>query len=242
MKLIFKLLPPVLIAVAQLSGAALAQTKGAAVAPDPGMAQSPSMSTKASDKSNPLVRGAEIFETLTEAAPALEATAFKKSLSEFEALYPEISLLLRADAKRRLDSLVTGVRTAWRKADRGALAIESIEIYRLLQESVDYRGQPVPVEVPMLDYAGFKLKALLLSARPNWKQVGKTAQEASAWWAAIESRVTDKSLREAMAHTSAGIKDGAVRKEVKLLRFTAEMDLILVDGLEAFFNSRPAAR
>ena len=39
-----------------------------------------------------------------------------------------------------------------------------------------------------------------------------------------------------------GIKDGVVRKEAKLLRFTAEMDLILVDGLEAFFNSRPAAR
>ena len=242
MKFIFKLLPPVVLAVAQLSGSALAQTKGVAVAPGPGMTQPSSMSTKASEKSSPLVRGAEIFETLTETAPVLQATAYKKSLFEFEALYPEIAPILRAEEKQRLDSLVAGVRTAWRKADRGALAIESIEIYRLLQESVDYRGQPVPVEVPMLDYAGFKLKALLLSARPNWKQVGRTAQEASAWWAAIEPRVTDKSLREAMAHTVAGIREGAVRKEIKLLRFTAEMDLILVDGLEAFFHSRPAAR
>lgn len=40
-----------------------------------------------------------------------------------------------------------------------------------------------------------------------------------------------------MAHTIASIKEAGDRKDPGLLRFAADMDLILVDGLETFFNS-----
>ena len=80
------------------------------------------------------------------------------------------------------------------KGDRSALAIQSIEAYRLFQESIDHRGQSVPVEVPLFDYAGFKLNALLLSTQPDRQQVADTAQEASTWWTAIGPRITDKTL------------------------------------------------
>ncbi len=104
----------------------------------------------------------------------MDAVTFKKSLSEYQTLYPEICLHLSADRKVRLDVLVIGVRNAWQKGDRGVMAIQSIEAYRLLQESIDHSGQPVPVEVPMFDYAGFKLNGLLLSTQPDWKQVANT--------------------------------------------------------------------
>ncbi|MGB3940310.1 MAG: YncE family protein [Candidatus Manganitrophaceae bacterium] len=199
-------------------------------------------STAAANKVDPLAGGAEIFENLTEASPLIEEAAFKKSLAEFERLYPSISAHLSPDQKKRLDSLVAGVRNAWQRGDRGAMAVQSIEVYRLLEESINRRGQPVPVEVPMLDYAGFKLKALLLSSQLDWKQAGKTAQEASGWWAAIEAHITDKSLGVAMAHTIAGLKEAADREDSRLLRFAAEMDLILVDGLELFFNSHASTQ
>lgn len=233
----------VLIAAAQLSGVAFAQTKGVSVVAKMDLAQTGQVSSMtATNKADPLVGGAEIFENITETSPVMDAAAFKKSLAKFETLYPSISAHLSPDRKKRLDSLVTGVRNAWRKGDRGAMAIQSIEVYRLLEESIDHSGQPVPVEVPMLDYTGFKLKALLHSNQPDWKQAGKTAQEAAAWWTAIEAHITDKSLRDAMAHTIAGIKEAAARKDPRLLRFAAEMDLILVDGLEVFFNSNASAR
>lgn len=111
----------------------------------------------------------------------------------------------------------------------------------MLQESIDHSDQPIPLEVPLLDYAGFKLKALLLSTHPDWKQVAHTTQEASTWWEAIESRITDKSLREAMTETIAGIKDASARKDPKLLGFAGNLDLILVDGLEMFFSSHQPA-
>jgi len=196
----------------------------------------------AAGKANPLASGAEIFENLTETSPVMDAVTFIKSLSEYQTLYPEICLRLSADRKMRLDVLVIGIRNAWQKGDRGVMAIQSIEAYRLLQESIDHSGQPVPVEVPMLDYAGFKLNGLLLSTQPDWKQVANTTQEASMWWSAIRPKIADKTLRDAMDHTINGIKDAAVRKDPTLLRFTATMDLILVDGLETFFSSHPPTR
>lgn len=232
-----------LITTAQLSGVAFAQTNGVSVTPKANLAQTRQVkSMTAANTTDPLADGAEIFENLTEASPVINAAAFNDSMAKFEALYPNISVHLSPDRKKRLDFLVAGVRKAWHKGDRGPMAIDSIEIYRLLQESIDHSGQPVPVEVPMLDYAGFKFKALLLSKHPDWKQVRKTTQEASAWWAAIKTKVTDKSLRDAMAHTIVGIKEASDLKDPKLLGFTAEMDLILVDGLEAFFNSHAPGR
>lgn len=228
----------ILITTLHFSTAALAQTEGAIAAAKLHLAQSGQVpSTGAINKMDPLAAGAELFENFTESSPVMDAAAFNKSLAKFEALYPSISARLSADGKKRLDFLVTEIRSAWRQGNRGAMALESIEAYRLLTESMDRSGQPVPLEVPLLDYTGFKLNALLLSKHPDWKEVGRTAQEASAWWAAIEANITDKSLREAMAHTIAGIKEASNRKDPSLLRFAAEMDLILVDGLETFFNS-----
>jgi len=233
----------VLITTAQLSGLAFAQTGAVAITPKTDRVQIPQLrSMAAANTTDPLAGGAEIFENFTEASPLMNAAAFNESMAKFETLYPDISARLSPDRKKRLDSLVSGIRRAWRKGDRGPMAVESIEIYRLLEESIDHNGQPVPVEVPMLDYSGFKLKALLLSTHPDWKQVRKTAQEASMWWAAIKTKVTDNSLRDAMAHTIRGIKEAGNLKDPKLLGFTAEMDLILVDGLEAFFNSHVPGR
>ena len=239
MKLSFKfLIAAVQIATTLSSGAAIAQTVR-----NSGAAQTQQGSTVAvTGKTNPLAGGAEIFENLTEASPVMDVAAFNKSLSKFETLYPEISLRLSADRKMRLDTLVTSVRNAWQNGDRSAMAIQSIEAYRLLQESIDHSGQPVPVEVPMLDYAGFKLNGLLISTQPDWIQVANTAQEASTWWTAIGPRITDKTLRDAMDHTIGGIKDAAARKDPNFLRFAAKMDLILVDALETFFNSHPLTR
>ena len=242
MKLALKpLTATVLVATALHAGAAFTQTTHTPASPKAGIA--PPVSTPAAaGKADPLAGGAEIFENLTESAPTLNAATFKKSLSDFETLYPDISRRLSPDRKQHLDRLVTDVRSAWQKGDRASMAIQSIEAYRVLQEAIDHGAQPVPVEVPLLDYAGFKLDALLLSTQVDWKQVASTAQEASTWWTAIGPKVTDMALRNAMDHTIDGIKDAAARKDRKFLSFAAKMDLILVDGLEKFFTSHTPPR
>jgi hypothetical protein len=229
--------------VAIVAGASPPSEESGTATPAQGVAQIKPMPTQAAiEMTTLLVRGAEIFVNLAEASFVMDATAFKTSLAEFEVLYPEIAARVSPDHKERLDSLITGIRQAWQKSDRGTMAIRSIEAYRLLQESIDHRDRPTPVEVPLLDYAGFRLKALLLVTHPDWKQIAHTTQEASAWWDALESQITDTVLREAMAQTIAGMKDATVRKDPRLLSFVVELDLILVDGLEMFFSSHQPAQ
>ena len=229
----------VLTAIALHADAAPARQVNSALGLDPGAAHQ--MSTRSARREpNPLIGGAEIFENLTESAAALTSGAFDKSMSDFKTLYPKISQRLSPDRKSRLDALVAGVRSAWQKGDRATTALQSIEAYRLLQEAIDHRGQPVPVEVALLDYAGFKLDALLLSTHPDWAQVASTARHAATWWTAIGPKLTDPALRAAMDHTIDGIRNAAARKDRALLSFAAKMDLILVDGLESFFTSHPA--
>ncbi len=211
-----------LVVSSLISGTAIGQTRSSPMAP-----------------ADALVAGAEIFENLTERSPDLDAVAFDDAMATFWKLYPSLSAQLSPDGKTRLDALLAGVHKSWRARDRGAMAIGSIEIYRLLQESMGHDSLPVPAEVPMLDYAGFKIKALLISKHPDWEQVRKTAHEATLWWATIKPKVTDNALRDAMDHTIAGIHEAVHLNDPKFLAFAAEMDLILVDGLESFFNSHP---
>ncbi len=234
----FRRLLAALIISTQLIVSTTCQANSGSVIPGVVLAKNgQAMSVTATNPEDSMAAGAEIFENLTESSPELNAPAFDDSMTKYETLRSNISEQLAPDQMKRLDALLANVRKSWQKRDRGSMAIQSIEIYRLLQESIDHTNQPVPAEVPLLDYAGFKIKALLISKDPDWEQVRKTAHEATLWWASTKSKVTDGALRDAMDHTVMGINDAARLKDTRLLKFSAEMDLILVDGLETFFNT-----
>lgn len=227
-----------LIIATQLIGFTTCQANSDSIIPGVELAKNgQAKSATATNPEDSLAAGAEIFENLTENSPELNAAAFDDSMTKYETLRSNISAQLAPDQMKRLVALLANVRKSWQKRDRGSMAIQSIEIYRLLQESIHHANQPVPVEVPLLDYAGFKIKALLISKLPDWEQIRKTTHEATLWWASTKPKVTDSSLRDAMDHTIMGINEAARLKDTKLLAFAAEMDLILVDGLESFFNS-----
>ena len=227
-----------LILSTQLIGVGICQAHAGPTAPDVVLVKNgQGTAVPSANPDDSLAAGAEIFENLTESSPELNAPAFDDSMTKYETLRSNISAQLAPDQMKRVDALLANVRKSWQKRDRGSMAIQSIEIYRLLQESIDHTNQPVPAEVPLLDYAGFKIKALLISKHTDWEQIRKTAHEATLWWASTKPKVTDSSLRDAMDHTVMGITDAARLKDTRLLKFSAEMDLILVDGLETFFNS-----
>ncbi|NDU91529.1 MAG: hypothetical protein G3I10_02775 [Ferrovum sp.] len=229
-----------LIISTQLIGFTICQAHGGPTIP--GVELTKNGQAKSMTATNPedsLAAGAEIFENLTENSPELNAAAFDDSMTKYETLRSNISAQLAPDQMKRLDALLANVRKSWQKRDRGSMAIQSIEVYRLLQESINHANQPVPAGVPLLDYAGFKIKALLISKLPDWEQIRKTAHEATLWWASTKPKVTDSSLRDAMDHTIMGINEAVRLKDARLLTFAAEMELILVDGLESFFNSHP---
>lgn len=131
------------------------------------------------------------------------------------------------------------MRDAWTAGDRSALAVQSIEAYRLLQEAVPRGPRAIPVQVAQLDYVGFKLNALLASSSTDWTRIADTIREAQTWWTAIELHTLDATLKEAMNRTLLGTKEATDQKDAKVMHFAADMELILVDGLEAFFLAHP---
>jgi hypothetical protein len=186
-----------------------------------------------------LSQASEVAEQLSENAPSIEAAAFKKAISDINALDTRIAKALSPDQKKTLDALVTGIRSAWTTGDRSALGVQAIETYRLLQEAMPRGPKAMPVQVAQLDYVGFKVNALLSSSSVNWAQASETVREASTWWSAIEPHTSDATLKEAMNRTLRGMKEAVDQNDPKVMHFAADMELILVDGLETFFKAHP---
>ena len=206
-------------------------------------AAAPAMAAKSThSKVDALSQASEIAEQLSENAPTIDAAAFAKSMSDLSALNARLSASLSPVRQKALDAFVAGIRDAWTAKDRSALAAQSIEAYRLLQEAVPRGPQAVPVQVAQLDYVGFKVKALLASNSINWTRIADTVREAQTWWTAIEPHTSDATLKEAMNRTLLGMKEATDQKDAKMMHFSADMELILVDGLETFFLAHPRSR
>ncbi len=193
-------------------------------------------------KADALSQASEITEQLSENAPTIDAAAFARSMSDLSALNARLSASLSPDRQKALDALVAGIRDAWTAKDRGALAVQSIEAYRLLQEAIPRGPRAAPVQVAQLDYVGFKVNALLASRSTDWTRIADTVREAQTWWTAIEPHTSDATLKEAMNRTLLAMKEAADQKDAKLMHFAADMELILVDGLETFFLAHPRSR
>lgn len=186
-------------------------------------------------------QASEIAEQLSENAPTIDAAAFAKSMSDLVALNARLTTSLPPVRQKALDALVAGIRNAWAAKDRSALAVQSIEAYRLLQEAVPRSPRSVPVQVAQLDYVGFKVKALLASNSVDWTRIADTVREAQTWWTAIEPHTSDATLQEAMNRILLGMKEATEQRDAKVMHFAADMELILVDGLETFFLAHPRA-
>ncbi len=128
-----------------------------------------------------LSQASEIAEQLSENATTIDAAAFAKSMSHLSALNARLAASLAPDRQKALDAFLAGIRDAWTAKDRSALAVQSIESYRLLQEALPRGPRAVPVQVAQLDYVGFKVNALLASTSTNWSQIADTVREAQAW-------------------------------------------------------------
>lgn len=75
----------------------------------------------------------------------------------------------------------------------------------------------VPIEVSLLDYAGFKLRALAHAKSGDWKKAQDVAAEAQANWSAIRSRVADKKLLEAVNIAVDGMKKACISQNSEMM-------------------------
>ncbi|TAK07906.1 MAG: hypothetical protein EPO39_05605 [Candidatus Manganitrophaceae bacterium] len=195
-----------------------------------------SSATAQSSRNEKLLTVASPFEDITEYVLAGQKEKITLSLKAYGEQAPQLDSVLSRRAKEELKSLVSGIEQAQRQGHFEEIALKSVEAYRVLIESLDRGSLQAPVEVSLLDYAGFKTRALLHRKAVDWSSIQSTVNEAQQHWNAIEPRVMDKGLRDAVNTAMEGMKKASAARNTDMADFAAQVDLALVDLLEGYFR------
>jgi hypothetical protein len=183
-----------------------------------------------------LLAAASPFEDLTEFALANDTRGMRQALKAYGDQAAAVDKVLSVPARREIAALLAAIRRAESKGDNQEVALNSVEAYRVLVESLDPNGLVVPAQVSKLDYVGFKLKVLLAASPPDWAAIQTTIEAAGRHWHELEPRVSDKGLRDAVKTVLAGLHQATSTKNAEMAIFAAQMDLALVDLIEGFFE------
>jgi hypothetical protein len=183
-----------------------------------------------------LLAAASPFEDLTEFALANDTRGMRQALKAYGDQAAAVNKVLSPPARQEMASLLAAISRAESKGDNQEVALNSVEAYRVLVESLDPSGLVVPTQVSKLDYVGFKLKVLLSASPPDWPAIQTTIEAAGRHWQELEPRVGDKGLRDAVKAVLAGLHQAISSKNVEMAVFAAQMDLVLVDLLEGYFE------
>lgn len=183
-----------------------------------------------------IAAAAEPFEKLTETAFTATPAVLDATIAEVRSAAQGVRGALTADAATRLDERLAAIDAARKSDNRVDLAIAAVEGYRSLVSSAA-PGAKVPVEVKLLDYAGFRYDADLKAKPPRWADMTQAASFAREQWASISSQVTDAALRANMDQALGEMANGASSRDAAVSSAAAQRELALVDDLEKFFGN-----
>lgn len=194
---------------------------------------STSASANQAIKLNEVLLGAmSPFEDVIELALAGNDANISKALATADQHVSNVKTSLPPSSASKFATLMDDLHKATTGKDHQKVASSAVEIFRLLSDNLQAEVLDVPKEVSLLDYAGFKLRVLAATQKPDWRDIRKTVDETAGWWSAINSKVSDKGLRNAFGTLIRGLEDAAKINNLSMLRFAAQMDLDLVDLLE----------
>ena len=188
---------------------------------------------RASPANDVLSSAASPFEDLIEFALAGSDQGISTALAAADRNVDDVDRVLSGSPAKEFPILMEALHAAAAEKRHQAVAENAVQIFRVLIQSLSDKGLAVPKDVSLLDYAGFKLRVLGAADIPNWLDIRKTVAEAGRSWKAIDSSVSRNALRDAVSSVVRGLDDAAKAEDLAMLRFAAQIDLDLVDLLEA---------
>ncbi|MFZ0134060.1 MAG: hypothetical protein WAK95_16085 [Desulfobacterales bacterium] len=200
----------------------------------------PAFAVQRASKNDILLSAASPFEDLTDYALAADRDGMNKALKAYADQAPGVRKVLPASERAKMDELLAAIKKAESQGDNETVALKSVAVYRLLVDALDHNTLVVPVQVALLDYAGFMVTVLLHNeSTKDWPALANVSAEAIRNWNAIRDRVTDKGLRDAVDTALAGLVTACTDRNAGMAAFAAQIDLALVDLLEGYFE-RPS--
>jgi hypothetical protein len=186
-----------------------------------------------------LLRAMSPYEDMVGFALAKNTERMTKALAAADKSAAGVKAVLPASAASQFDSLLQAIHQSATGNNHHQVAASAVDVFRLLIDNLQADGLKEPKEVSLLDWAGFKLHVLATAGRPDWEAMRNTVANAAGWWEAIKAKVTDKGLRDAFNSTIGGLQTASKTENLPMLNFAAQMDLDLVDLLEAYFKRKP---
>jgi hypothetical protein len=223
----------------------------AAMVLSPALAQSPSVeSTKSfvlaqrssatpikdAKRNSTLAAAASITEDLIDFALAGKPDAVVEKVGAMRKTFPTLRPMLSESDAATLERRVIEMEQASAKGDITGTALAAVEAYRTIESAMDVARTPVPIEVAMMDYSGFKLSILAGAQTTDWPAIAATTMEADSFLIALAKKIQDTSIRNLVSAIQSGLKVAVERKEINGVKFAAKMQLEVVDVLEQYFK------
>lgn len=187
--------------------------------------------------STQLLAAAESFEALTEQASTASSHDLEKLVRDAKNAATAITPALPAPVSAEIASLMDAVENAHSRGDKIGIALSSIEIYRLLVSEVP-EGMPIPVNVSLLDYAGFRYQADLNETPPRWRDMALAIEYATMRWSELRPMVNDAALASRFEQALTDMGRFIDSEDANLARSAVIAELDLVDELERHFSSQ----
>lgn len=176
------------------------------------------------------------FEDLAEDALHKEINGLQADMAAARTSFRKINEFLSPESFSRLEMLLTDIDASAKARRYDLLSLQSLEAYKVIAMELDRATLKIPIEVVMLDYAGFKIQSLLSQQVPDWIRLNQTVAEARSYWSAIVPKVRHKAVRDAFDTDIEGLSLAITAKNTAMLFFAAQVDLDLVDLLEEYFG------
>jgi hypothetical protein len=223
------------IAAVALSSA-LAQSPRPDSMAQPQLAQkSPSRPVTETNRNAKLEDAASINEDLIGFALEGKANKVAEKVTAMRKALPSLRGLLTENSFEALGRQMTDMEQASSKNDALGSALAAVEVYRSLVNAMDAARRPLPVELAMMDYSGFKLSILAAAPAADWATIAATVKDADGNWSALAKKVQDASLRNLIAAIQGGLTSAAERNDIHGVKFAAKVQLETVDVLEQYF-------
>lgn len=184
------------------------------------------------DPSAAALAAAEPYEALTESAFDVPVKDLKTRLGVANSAFERAGPTLPAGARREIATLNERIGQALGAGDRTAVALGAVEAYRILVSAHPPAPSGVPVDVHLLDYAGFRYTALMQSRPIRWSEMSATVADARTRWTALAPTVRSAGLKGAVEEALRGMEAGAKLRNAPLAAHAVATELALVDALE----------
>jgi len=178
---------------------------------------------------------AESFESLTEHAAK---APFARLLSETRATSSkaqECARIVAGPIVAQTNQVAAAILRSGGDRDRTALALSAVEGYRLFVSAPPRGANDIPLEVALLDYAGFRYQAAAHASPVLWTEMSKAVEFADQQWHAVSSRIADGKLQSSFAADLAAMRSAVQTTNAKHAKRAVAVELQNVDALEQFF-------